>query len=229
MIVVVGSRHDSAARAIVEALPAAALCAAEDLTRPGWVWPLDSARGKGRESGAARWVVDGKIVDDHDVTGVYVRRSCVYPEELVTTHPDDREFLAAESTAFLIFVLSRTAARVVNPVADGALGDDAVRPERWMPAAAALGLDPAPLRLRRGHPTGAPAKTLGVEVVGGDAFGDVPPRLRATSITLAAKLDVVHASFVFDTKHRLVAVSTARPPSSAALAALRAVLSGRGG
>jgi hypothetical protein len=230
VIVVVGSRHDSTARAIVEALPAAALCAAEDLTRPGWVWSLDFARGKSPAPGdTARWVVDGRIVDDREVTGVYVHRTYVYPEELVTTHQDDREYLAAESTAFLIFVLSRTAARVVNPVADGALGDDAIRPERWMPIAATLGLDPVPLRLRRGRAIDTPVNTVTVEVVGSDAFGDAPPRLRAASITLAAKLGVVHASFVFDTRRRLVAVSGARPPGKAALAALGSVLSGRGG
>ena len=56
MIVVIGSRHDPVATSMVEALPAAALCSAEDLTRPGWVWPLASPE-------AARWVVDGSVVE----------------------------------------------------------------------------------------------------------------------------------------------------------------------
>ena len=88
----------------------------------------------------ARWVIDGATVPDADVTGVLVRRTYVYPEELVTTHRDDREYLAAEATAFLIFVLSRTGAVVINEVGDGALGDDAIRPERWMRVAAGMGM-----------------------------------------------------------------------------------------
>src|SRR4029450_746262 len=88
-------------------------CGAAHPPPPGWRWPVASPE-------PARWVVDGRVVDDHEVTGVFVRRTHVYPEELVSTHPDDRAYLAAESTAFLIFVLSRTAARVVNPVAAGA-------------------------------------------------------------------------------------------------------------
>jgi hypothetical protein len=222
VIVVVGSRHDPLARSMVEALPAAALCGAEDLTRPGWVWPLASSE-------PARWIVDGAVVDDREVTGVFVRRTHVYPEELVGTHPDDREYLAAESTAFLVFALSRTGARVVNPVAGGALGDDAIPPTRWMRIAADLGLSVAHVRLRRAGVVRAPATTTSAEVVGAAAFGDAPPRLRAAATKLAAALGVVYAAFVFDGRRRLVAVSAGRAPSGDALAALGPVLSARSG
>ena len=207
---------------MVEALPSAVLCSAEDLTRPGWVWPLSSPE-------RSRWVVNGSVIDDREVTGVFVRRSCVYPEELVSTHPDDRAYLAAESTAFLAFVLSRTAARVVNPVADGALGDDAIRPERWMPAAADLGLNPASLRLKPNGSVRPPVKAATAEVVGRDVFGDAPARLRAAATELAAALGLIYAAFVFDSKRRLVAVSAGRPPSEAALVALGSVLGRRSG
>ena len=218
MIVIIGSRHDSVARSIIAALPAAALCSAEDLTRPGWVWSVGSPEPN-------RWVVDGKVVDDPQVTGVLVRRTYVYPEELVGTHPDDREYLAAESTAFLIFVLSRTGSRVVNPVSDGALGEDVIRPERWMAAAVDLGVDVAPLRLKATDPIRAPKMTTTAEVVGDETFGDAPPHLRAAAAQLAAALGVVYAAFVFDRKQRLVALSANRLPSDAALAALGSLLS----
>jgi hypothetical protein len=222
VIVVVGSRHDRVARSLVEALPTAALCGAEDLTRPGWQWPVASPE-------PARWVVDGRVVDDHEVTGVLVRRTHIYPEELVSTHPDDRAYLAAESTAFLIFVLSRTAARVVNPVAAGALGDEAIRPERWMPLAAAAGLRPAPLRLRPSVMPRASRKPSTVEVVGGTAFGTAPPRLRAGATALAAALQIAYAAFVFDGQGRLVTVSSAHPPGRAARRALASLLAKRSG
>ena len=42
-------------------------------------------------------------------------------------HADDRAYLAAETHAFLVFVLGDDGAVVANPVGDGALGDEAVR------------------------------------------------------------------------------------------------------
>ena len=218
MIVIIGSRHDSVARSIVAALPTAALCSAEDLTRPGWVWSVDSFEPN-------RWVVDGNVVDDPHVTGVLVRRTYVYPEELVGTHPDDREYLAAESTAFLIFVLSRTGARVVNPVCDGALGEDVIRPERWIATAADLGLDVAPLRLTATGATPVPTMTTTVEVVGDETFGDAPPHVRAAATQLAGALGVVYAVFVFDRTQHLITLSAKQLPSDAALAALGSLLS----
>ena len=221
MIVVVGSRHDNVAQSLVDALPGAALCSAEDLTRPGWAWPVASPEGR-------RWVVDGRVVEDREVTGVLVRRSGVYPEELLGTHPDDREYLAAEATAFLVFVLSRTGARVANPVADGALGDEAIRPERWMPLAAGLGIEPVSLRVKRGQAPLIPAAATVVEVVARDAIGGASPRLRKASVALADELGLLYASFVFDGKGRLLAVSAARPPGAKALDALASLLGRRG-
>ena len=218
MIVVIGSRHDSVARSIVATLPAAALCSAEDLTRPGWVWTVDSPEPN-------RWVVDGNVIDDAHVTGVIVRRTYVYPEELIGTHPDDREYLAAESTSFLIFVLSRTGARVVNPVSNGALGEDVIPPERWMTAAADHGVDVAPLRLKATGTIEAPAMTTTVEVAGGQTFGDAPRHLHVAVTQLAASLGIVYAAFVFDRKQRLIAISANQPPGDAALAALGSLLS----
>jgi hypothetical protein len=170
-------------------------------------------------------VVDGKVVDDSRVTGVLVCRTYVYPEELVGTHPDDRDYLAAESTAFLIFVLSRTGARVVNPVSDGALGEDVIRPERWMAAAADLGVDVAPLRLKATGAIRTPKMTTTAEVVGDETFGEAAPHLRAAATQLAAALGIVYAAFVFDRKQRLVALSANRLPGDAALAALGSLLS----
>ena len=222
MIVVIGSRHDPVATSIVEALPAAALCSAEDLTRPGWVWPLASPE-------SARWVVDGSVVADEDVTGVFLRRTYVYPEEFVTTHRDDREYLAAEATAFLIFVLSRTGAIVINPVGDGALGDDVIRPERWMRVAAALGITVAPLRLTPRQTAPRPITTTTVEVVRQETLGEAPPPRKQAAARLAEALGLLYAAFVFDGRGRLVTVSSVKPPSGPAVVALGRLLSIRHG
>ncbi len=221
MIVVVGSRHDPVARGLVEALPAATLCGADDLTRPGWVWPLESPED-------ACWVVDGRVVPDREVTGVLVRRNYVYPQELLGTHPDDRDYLAAEATAFLVFVLSRTGARVVNPVGDGALGDDVVRPDRWMPVAAAAGIPVRPLRMRAGGRLTPPPRTTTAEVAAGEVFGDATPARRRAAQALAASLGLPYVVFVFDGQRRLVTLSTTMAPSDGGIAALAGFLGGRG-
>ena len=82
MIVVVGRRHDRDACGVVAAWPDARLLSAEDLTSVGWEWA-----GTGDPT---TWVVDGDRVADEEVSGVFVRRSTVYPDELGHVHPDDR-------------------------------------------------------------------------------------------------------------------------------------------
>ena len=73
MIVVVGSRHDPVAADLIALWPQAALCSAEDLVSPGWVWR------HGRPASRS-WIVDAKPIRDEDVTGVFIRRSSVYAE-----------------------------------------------------------------------------------------------------------------------------------------------------
>src|SRR5262245_60155267 len=125
MILILGSRHDLVARELASSWNGAALSTAEDLTQPGWSLPPGE-----RES--QTWVAGGKRVEDSAVTGIFLRRSAVYAEELQSTHPDDRAYLAAESHAFLVAMLARTRARVANPVCDGSMGEETLRPDRWM-------------------------------------------------------------------------------------------------
>ena len=195
------------------------LCSAQDLTNPGWAWSTDAGARN-------RWIVDGHVVTDDEVSGVFLRRSCVYPEELRGTHPDDREYLAAETTAFLTFVLACTRATVCNPVADGGFGEAAVRPERSARAAASLGLDVAPVRLKSDASARLPAVAARIEVVGRKAFGTASKNLRTTAIDLAVALGLRYAAFAFDTRGRLLGVQTLKPPSADARRALGLVLAG---
>lgn len=218
MIVVVGSRHDRVATSLVAAWPEAGLCSAEDLTTAGWVWPSGP--------GPRRWVVGRQPVADTDVSGVFLRRASVLPEELLHVHPDDRAYLAAEAHAFLVLVLATTGARVVPAVVDGGIGDETLRPERWIPAAAEAGLTVAPIRLTteavraRRH---RPVQRL-VEVVDGVAIGDASDRCRRGALALARALGLVWATFVFDGRSRLVTVTTRAAPGVAAAAAIAPAL-----
>jgi len=217
MIVVLGSRHDPVAAALVASWPGAALCSAEDLTLPGWVW-RSPARG------APRWVVGGSVIDDDEVSGVFVRRSTVYPEELLSTHRDDRAYLAAEAHAFLVFVLATTRARVANPVVDGNLGEESLRAERWGEAAHELGLPVAPLRVASDRASPRPWRPVVVEAVGDEVFGAASARTRAGVQRLCARLGLTWASFVFDGRQQLRAVTASRPPGRDATRALGQLL-----
>ena len=222
MIVVAGSRHDPVAAALVRAWPSAALCSAEDITRPGWYFRHDCAS-------PMRWVVDGQIVPDADVTGVFVRRSAFYPEEFVSTHPEDRLFLAAEAHAFLGYVLSRTGATVANRPRDGGFGQEAIGFEHWIPAALRIGLSVSPLRLASAKARRARRRRLPfiVDLAGGEAFGDAPATLKTKAARLAGALGLVWATALFDGRRRLLTVTATAEPGLEAVQALGTLLARR--
>lgn len=217
MIVVVGSRHDPVAHELVAEWPHAALCDADDLTRPGWVWSPTGAA-------PSQWMVAGAVVADLDVTGVFLRRAAFYPEEFEATHPDDRGYLAAEAHAFMADVLASTVALVANPVADGTFGDEVIRPDRWMRAAAEVGLPVAPIRLRSEVGPIPTRRVNLVEVVGAGVLGSAPPRTLAGVQRLARTLRMPWATVLLDGRHRVLTVTTVIAPSGPARQALGAML-----
>ncbi len=222
MIVVVGSRHDAVAAELVARWPDARLCSVEDLSRTGWLWHL------GRPA-SRRWIVDGRAVRDGDISGVFLRRSGVYPQELVAAHPEDRTFLAAEAHAFLSCVLASTRARVINPVVDGAFGEETLGPERYRQAAERLGIPLAPVRVSCSPPRRSRVRVHGVEVVAGETFGAAPARELERARRLAQTLQLTWAVVVFDARQRLLALTVARSPSPQASEALgRALAAGQG-
>lgn len=216
MIVVLGSCHDPVARHLVSAWPNAALCSAEDLTRSGWVLSSDDAA-------TPRWVIDGTCVADSEITGVFIRRSTVYPEELLTTHPADRGYLAAETHAFLIAMLCASRALVANPVRDGGMGDDTLRPERWIAAALDLNLPIAPLRVAEPRRQSL-RQTRSVEVVRDEVHASLPLKTKRGLVQLVRMLDLHWASVLLDRRNRLVGLTTALPPSDRAISSLRMLL-----
>lgn len=221
MIVVVGSRHDPVATDLVNRWPDAALCSAEDLTRPGWVWPCGAGAGR------SAWVVDGAVVDDARVTGVFLRRASVYAEELSSTHPDDRSYLAAEAHAFLVHVLHHTGATVVNPVDDGgSFGEAALRPEHWMAAATSIGVPVAPLRVRSDRRPRHPEAPELVEVVATAAIGAASAELGRLAVGMCLCARLRWAVVAFDRRARVVGITTTRQPSDEAADHLGTLLGG---
>lgn len=219
MIVVVGSCHDPVAAALVRDWPQAALCSAQDLTQAGWLW-----RAPETLPGAGRWVVQGKVLTDADVTGVFVRRSTVYAQELQSTHAEDRSYLASELHAFLVFVLASTQARVANPVAEGAMGDQALRQERWLPAAHRHGLKVATLRCVQGRGLSRRWLPQRLDAVGGQVFGPAPERIQRATQGVMHELGLSWASFIFDAAWQLRTVTSALVPGAESAHALGQLL-----
>ena len=217
MIVVVGSRHDSVATALAATWSDAAVCSAEDLVHPGWVWPL----GRGER----RWVVDGAPVKDQEISGVFVRRSSVYADELAGIHPADRAFLASETQSLLTVVLATTRAIVVNPVADGAFGEATLRAERIAAVAAAAGIPLSPLRVSTEVRRRTRRHAHAVELVDGAVVGEPAPAIAAAAQSIARALALRWCVVAFDSRERLITVTSAPPPSETARAALGRLLS----
>jgi hypothetical protein len=216
MIVIVGSRHDAIAAALAEAW-GGRVCTAEDLITPGWSWEVPGGR--------RTWIVGGAAVDDRDVTGVFVRRSTVHRQELPRVPPADRGYLAAELHGLLSLVLGTTAARVCNPVVDGAFGEEALRPARWLAAARACGIAVHPVRLHSDAEPRPLPEAFTVEVVGDDCHGGgAAARDRSAALALVSRLGLVWGSVAFDGRHRLLTVTARLPPSSSATRALGALL-----
>ena len=219
MIIVIGSRHDPVANELATSLTRGVLCSAEDLTAPGW-------RFSPTRSGGV-WVVDGQLVNDDEVTGVFVRRPTIYPEELVTTHPDDRAYMASETHAFVVFVLAATGAIVANPVGSGSMGEELFRPERWMAAASYIGQPVAPIRLTHGPPRRRRFSPMAIEVVGDEVIGDMADRTKERVFDLAKRIGILWGTFVFDGRHRLVTITGNQRPTEPAVRALDRLLSER--
>lgn len=173
------------------------------------------------------WVIDGTVVADAQITGVFLRRSAFYPEEFQATHPADRAYLAAECQAFLVALLDSSAAVIANPVNGGAFGEDALRPERWMAAAQSLDLPVAPLRVQATQRM-PPPLTSRVDVVGDEVHG-ISRSLRPRLVQLVRALQLPWATLLLDERERLVGVTGALAPSDVAATALAALLQGARG
>jgi len=220
MLAVIGSRHDAVAVGLTELWPNAELCAAEDLISPGWSWGMNGKR--------RTWVIGGQRCADEEVTGVFLRRSTVLPEEFLGLHPEDRRFAAAEAGAFLTFVLATTSGRVINPVVDGGFGEESIRPERWMASAQALGVAIRVPRISDSRPLGLPTRVAWrVEVVGAEVFGDAPKSVIEAARKVADAERLAWVAIAFDSRLRMLGMTCSAAPSHDATAALGRLLAQR--
>lgn len=220
MLVVVASRHDKAAKALVEgwAVHGASLLTSEDLSVAGWrhylscsdvEWESLVTTGVRHQPRQATLdlhstaVVGGQRIAIEQITGVLTRLPCIFEPELLHIVPEDRAYVAAEMNAFLISWLSRLKCPVLNRPTPNYLLGPAWRPEQWIYAAAQIGI---PVRPRKRKVSLSPqtASTqvaekpwVTVTVVGKHCLGTANQTLirHARNLADAAKVDMLTVYF----------------------------------
>jgi hypothetical protein len=181
MFVIVASEHDQEAAQLAGSRSDVGLLTCRDLTSAGWAFRPD----RPDESIA---VVGGIRTPAAAIDGILTRRPCVFPEECLDIVVEDRRYVAAELTAFLLAWLWLLPCPVLNPPSTNSLAGPSWRIEQWLHAAARLGIPINPPTLvgedHRGSRQEPPTPV--VTVVGTRSLGDVAPELGAEAVRLAA-------------------------------------------
>jgi hypothetical protein len=194
MILILASRWDAGAAALASRWRAygARLLTPVDLSRPGWCW--DPA-----EPLAGDLAVGSDVVPVSSVAHVVSVMSAIQPSELHHIAPEDRDYVAAEVSAFLVAWLTSLRGRVLNPPTPLCLSGPHLRDAQWRRDAALAGLPVAATRrtesCRPGDVFGTtdavlpPSSAVEVAVVGGScvAAGSVPPGIHRGVEALAAR------------------------------------------
>jgi hypothetical protein len=168
---------------------------AEDLCKPGWSLSMP-------ETDHSTAVIGGKVVQSTQISGILTLRPCVFPQELHNIRSDDRSYVAAELTAFLVAWLTAQPCPVLNrPVAPCLAGPN-WRPEQWIYAVAGLGI---PVRARHRHVRNGSdgdaaaneEEAIEITAVGSRCFGCDDPALKTWTLQLArvARVELLSVRF----------------------------------
>jgi hypothetical protein len=160
----------------------AALLTPRDLSRPGWHFRLDDPAATVAVAGGQRFRL-------HDAGGVLMRLAAVTEVDLPHIHAEDRAFVAAELTAFLLAVLTQADVPVVNRPTPQCLCGPGWHDAKWRHAAARLGLPVLPARWRAARDACCDneeeAAVAAVTVVGEACLGTASAQLVLAARTLA--------------------------------------------
>ncbi len=180
MILVIAHAGDAIARRLATAW-GARLITPRDLSTRGWrhfpVGGGDDVLG-----------LAGGLVPAAAVRGVLTRLGAVTAADLAHIAVEDRDYVAAEMTAFLLSLLRALRCPVLNrPTASSLMGPGWTAP-RWRAAAVAAGLGVAP-EGTRGE---------AVTVVGDRSFGSARLAGAAAALAIHAGLELLSARFTAD-------------------------------
>ena len=215
MLVIVASRHDKAAEALVANWAAhghgVSLLTPEDLSVVGWRHYLSSIDGEVGEENSSlspSAVVSGRAMSTagaialDQITGVLTRLPSIFEQELLHIVPEDRAYVATEMNAFLIAWLSSLKCPVLNKPTPTYLLGPAWRTEQWVYAAAQLGIPVRPVRRQSSMsanvcPQVLEKPSVKVTVVGDRCLGEVQKTLasHARRIADVAQVDLLTVHF----------------------------------
>jgi hypothetical protein len=189
VILVVGSANDQVAESLAAKwrMAEVRLVRPADILAPGWCHFVGVKQGHGMIA------LGGEVIPEKEITGVLTRLPWVSPVELVSISGDDREYVAAELSAFLLSWLTSLDRPVVNRPTPGCLAGPPWRAAQWVAAATVAGLVVSP---KCGTVWASPPSR--VTVVGSECFGDVAGELCSASLRLAALASVDLLDVFFD-------------------------------
>jgi len=197
MIVVVAGRFDRVAADLVLdwAAHGAAILGPEDVSRRGWRHDVHTP-----DDGVA--VVEGQPIAVSAIDAVIVRRPAIFEHELLGIVPADRQYVAAEATAFLIAWLASRKCPVFNRATATSLSGPNFRPEQWVRLAWTIGI-PASAVARHVPAQEAVAQAprrvpVAVTVVDDRCLGEVDASLHEAARCLARASGMTLCDFLFD-------------------------------
>ena len=200
MIVIVASRYDASARRLEDrwAGTGVRLFTCADLSVSGW-------RCRVGDPFASTAAIGGIEVKQSEIEGIFTRLQWVWEGELEHIVADDRAYIAAEMSAFLVFWLSSFRCPILNRPTASSLNGPGWGIERWNFAASKAGMRINPIRRRAslGFPiTKDPElndgrKEVSITVVGDQCLGDADRTLLGQARRLAdiAKMDFLTVHF----------------------------------
>jgi hypothetical protein len=207
MIVILASRWDQTAGAFAAHCAAArsvGILTCRDLCTSGWRQRLGGGMSDTVVCDAA--VAQRRVMPQREITGVLTRLRYVAADELVEISAQDRDYVAAEMTAFLLFWLSRLTCPVLNRPTPMCLSGPNWRAEQWVHAAAHAGIPVKPLRRNTSSESHAatpvPVASRSVTVIGERTFGEADPHLRQQARRLAELAGVALLSVHFSSAER---------------------------
>ncbi len=181
--------------------PTVAVVVPAHLSQSGWSYEV----GKGA---LARLVTSRGNIAAGEVYGVLTRVQRVWPSELPHIEADDREYVAAEMTAFLAALINELPCPVLNPPAANSLWGPPWTAEHWWRAATMEGF-PVCCNYDRVCTDLASIVTLGTNTIHND--NTLPSEARDVSRFLAARAGVSLLESKFCRKHQAVQQVSLRP------------------
>ncbi|SFK61883.1 hypothetical protein [Caulobacter sp. UNC279MFTsu5.1] len=206
LLVLAGAWDAPARRFALQAGPGeVALATPRDLSRAGWRYEPD-------DPGATLALAGGEILPVAEIGCVLTRLSGVGQADLPHIAEEDRAYVAAEMTAFLLALLFGLGRPTVNRPTPQCLCGPLRSEAAWRRLALGLGLAAAPLRrsLALGRPQQIEPPPNLVTVVGKTAFGAHDRRQADAAVLLAQAADADLLTVAFDADERL-AILRAHP------------------